>query len=132
LGRALQRIAIATAAAMMIMWLNLRHANCGRPVGWQADAAGYLFLLTVVLFMVGVVMATAAAQWAAIAAVAVADLGLLFLVAAIWACRMCGGGQAIRAKASEAGRVLTSGWVIVIVLQVAKPDRTRARRESPW
>jgi hypothetical protein len=105
-----------------------------------------LFLATVALFMLGAVLAAGGTQgtgWAAIAAVAVADLGLIpiFLgphqayratilvvlgvhggcttIAAWWARRARGGDEPARAKAAEAGRILAGGWLAFLLLIIA-------------
>jgi hypothetical protein len=128
---------------MVLAWIGIDRDSCGRAVGWAASAAGWLFVSTVILFMLGVVMATAATEWVAIAAVAVADYGLMVLflglngahratilvllgvhgtctaVTAGWSRRARGGTRAVRAKASEAGRILASGWIVVLLLYTA-------------
>jgi hypothetical protein len=142
-GRGMQYAAGGTTAAMILALIRTHRDSCGKTSGWEATAALWLFVATVVFFMLGVVLATASTEWVAIAAVTVVDLsfvvlfsgqdtsyrpGLIVLfgvhgictaVTAVWSRRVRGGTQAVRAKGGEAGRILASGWIAIALLAVA-------------
>jgi hypothetical protein len=146
IGQLLQGASVGTAAGTLIARLSVHTDRCGRARGAAGDLEAWLFLVTVVLFMLGVVLAahgTQATEWVAIAAVAVADFGLvpIFLgnhqshrgaivvvlcvhggctaVAAWWARQVRAGMPPARAKAAETGRVLAGGWLVLLLLAIA-------------
>lgn len=144
-GAGLKRAAVGSAFALFLLfiWTRIHRDSCDNTVSWEANLGMWLFLGTVVLFMLGTAMATAATEWVAIAAITVADYGLMVLysglnnshrpailvllgvhgtctaVTAVWSRRVRGGAQAIRAKGSEAGRMLASGWIVIVLLAIA-------------
>lgn len=146
IGQWLQGISALSYIGAAVAWLNLHTDSCGRAVGRAGTVAAWLFLVTVVLFMLGAVLAVGgeqASEWAAIAAVAVADLGLVPVylgphqahraailvvllvhgcctaVAAWWARRVRSGTAQARSKAAEPGRVLAGGWLAFLLLVIA-------------
>lgn len=150
-GRNLQRAAGVTTVAMFLAGIRSHRDTCGKTAGWEASAALWLFVVTVVFFMLGVVLSTTATEWVAIAAISVVDFGLVVLMcgldassrpailvilgvhgtctalAAVWSRKVRGGTQAVRAKGGEAGRVLASAWIAVLLLVVASVGRPVSR-----
>ncbi len=112
--------------------------TCGLTTGRAGEVEAWLFFTTIVLIVCGTVLATQNTMWVAIAAVAVADFGLVpsFLgqhqshrpiilvvlmvhgactaVAAGWSRRIRAGSPAARAKATEPGRILAGGWLVLL------------------
>jgi hypothetical protein len=114
-----------------------------------------VLLCTVVFFLLGVTMATAT-EWVAIAAVAVVDFDLLVVFAGVhplphraeiytllsvhgvctsvgswWSRSVRNGKPAVRAKASEAGRVLAAGWIVIFMLRIAAAGEPSASATLP-
>jgi hypothetical protein len=128
---------------MLVAWFNLHTNSCGRVVGSTGDIAAWAMLAAVVSFLAGAVLSAEGAGWAAIAAVAATDLGLmpLFLgthqpdqaailvllgahggctaIAAWWSRQIRAGTKPARAKAGETGRILIGGWLALLLLTVA-------------
>ncbi len=142
-GQAFQVVSAMTAAGTWVARQFGRTDGCGRVRGAAGGVEAWLFLVTVVLFMLGVIVAAHGTEWVATAAIAVADIGLVpvFLgrhqayqaailvvllvhggcstVAAWWARRVRAGGPAARAKAAEPGRILAGGWLVLLLLGIA-------------
>ena len=130
---------VIAAAAPGAVHLVDRHVSCG---GGVSAAVSVVFPVAVVLFLVGTSM-QAGTEWVTIAAAVVFDLALLIslagghaghrgkvgallavhalctAVASHWSRAARGAAPVTRAKASEAGRVLAAGWLILFVLELA-------------
>jgi len=144
LGMTLQWLALPCATGAMVAWTQLRTDRCGRTAGAAGAWEGWLFLAAVVLIMAGVLLARTGTGWIATAAVVVADAACLVVflgvhtgpyrteivvllsvhggctaVTSWWARQLRDSPAQLRAKASEASRVLATSWLILALPYLA-------------
>ncbi len=141
LGRILVCCAALCFAAALVLHVNSRQPHCG---GGDATGAAQadLTVLAMALFMLGTACRTGS-EWIAMAATVVVDLSLVWLllgldvahrgefsdilavhavctaVASYWSRAVRGAPRHLRAKASEAGRILAGGWIIIVAVGFA-------------
>jgi len=141
LGVALIGGAALCFAAGLVLSANLPHRSCGSSNAASAVVAD-LTMLSMALFMLGTALRTGS-EWVAIAATVVVDGCLVLLLlgqsmahrgeyldiltvhavctatASHWSRAVRGAPRHLRTKASEAGRVLAGGWIIIIAVAFA-------------
>ncbi|MEO9239662.1 MAG: hypothetical protein ABI418_16390 [Jatrophihabitantaceae bacterium] len=152
-GFALQVAGMVTALAAVGVSLHATHGKCASGSG-PLDVWADLMVAAIIMYSSGLLLYKQGATWAAIAALAATDgyviaiaasrpvsdrsLGIAVLavhavcciVAAWWARRLRHAEAHIRAKASEAGRVLVIGWGIVLLLLMFGQSANHAEANS--
>jgi hypothetical protein len=134
---------IGVGVGEVLNLLNLTRDRCGHVVSsGAATAASWLLVAGLAAIMAGSFI-KAGAEWLAFAAVGLMDLWLLAVLAPIpmphrptvivilathgaatwlatwWSRQVRGARRATRAKVSEAGWLLTAGWLIIALLGIA-------------